>query len=292
MDTQERVPVDRTAAVAEPCAAPVAGATTFDRTTQVAACGPGEFEVELSPVWGSLVGVLGGALVAVSVRGIEAVVPDRHVRTIATSFARAGQPGPAQLRVDVVHASRSVTTAVATLSQNGRLLTTTRATLVTERAGPDWSAPRRLLDVRRENCVPIDPPWPMPHFEQAEGVLDPDRVPFTGAPVAEIRGYVRPIEPRPIDAAWLAMISDWFPPPAFVRLQPPSGGISVDLVVHVHRNVTDLGDRWLTAAFDVETAVGGLGVEHGRIAMEDGLLLAESFHTRWMADATPVPPSP
>lgn len=262
--------------------------TTFDRTTGVTATGPGEFEVQLSPVWGSLVGMLGGSLVAVAVRGLEATVPDRHVRTVSTSFSRAGQPGPAHLAVEVLHASRSVTIAVATLTQEGRLLTTTRGTLVGERAGPDWSAPQRLVNVDIEDCVPIEPPWPMPHFDQAEGVLDPHHVPFTGEPVAEIRGYVRPIERRPIDAAWLSMISDWFPPPAFVRLEPPGGGISIDLVVHIHRTVTDLGGSWLTGAFGIETAVGGLGVEHGRIATPDGRLLAESFHTRWTADAAPV----
>ena len=37
-------------------------------------------------------------------------------------------------------------------------------------------------------------------------------------------GHVRPLEPRPIDARWLTMILDWFPPPPFARLPDPSVG--------------------------------------------------------------------
>jgi len=96
---------------------------------------------------------------------------------------------------------------------------------------------------------------------------------------------LRPNETRPIDTAWLAMATDWFPPPAFVRIEPPTGGISIDLVTHIHRTLPALGDEWLTGAFEIETSASGLAVEHGRIATRDGVLLAESFHTRWTADA-------
>ena len=99
-----------------------------------------------------------------------------------------------------------------------------------------------------------------------------------------VRGYGRPLEPRPVDAAWLAMATDWFPPPAFVNLEPPTGGISVDLTTHVHRTMPDLGERWLAASFEILTSSGGLATEHGRIATEDGVLIAESMQTRWMIE--------
>ena len=78
---------------------------------------------------------------------------------------------------------------------------------------------------------------------------------------------------------------DWhFPPPAFVRLEPPTGGVSIDLTTHIHRPTVGLGeDEWLTGKFEIETSTGGLAVEHGVIATLDGVLVAESFQTRLTA---------
>ncbi len=258
--------------------------TSFDETTAVRPTNqPGVYDVDLSPRWSSLVGVLGGSLVAVAVRGIEALIPDRRVRTVATSFSRPTRPGPAQLRVEEIHSSRSITSAVATLIQDDQLAITTRATLVAPRTGVEWSTRRAILDIPVEQCVPIEPPEPVAAFEQLDGLLDPSSLPFTDGPRAVIRGYVRPKEPRPVDASWLAVVSDFFPPPAFVRVAPPTGGISVDLVTHIHHTLPATED-WLAASFHIDDSADGLAVEHGTIATRDGLVLAESFHTRWTAE--------
>ena len=85
------------------------------------------------------------------------------------------------------------------------------------------------------------------------------------------------------DAAWLAMILDWFPPAAFTRALPPVGARSVDYAVHLHRPAppTVSGEpSWLAGTFRADTAVDGLALEHGVIATPDGVVLAESFHTR------------
>ena len=96
-----------------------------------------------------------------------------------------------------------------------------------------------------------------------------------------VRGYLRPLQGDRVDSAWLAMATDWFPPPAFVRLEPPTGGISIDLTTHIHRpEVALTGDEWLVGSFHVETSSAGLAVEHGVLATTDGTLVAESFQTR------------
>ena len=93
--------------------------------------------------------------------------------------------------------------------------------------------------------------------------------------------HLRPLEPRAIDAAWLAMATDRFAPPAFVRLEPPTGGVSIDLTNHIHPPRVVLGDDdWLTGVFEIETSAAGLATGHGRIAQRDGALVAESFQTR------------
>lgn len=261
------------------------GPSEFDRTTEPQPTDrPGVFEVELSDLWASLVGVHGGYLAAIAVRSAELVEPARQVRTLTTGFLASAQPGPAEVNVREVRRGRSVSTLAVDLNQRGRAIATTRVTLVAPTGGIDWStwAPTTLAPV--EECVEITPPNSVEHFDRAEGLLDPSSVPFTDGERTIVRGYVRPVEGRPIDAAWLAMISDWFPPPAFVRLDPPAGGISVDLSTHIHHTLPRLADEWLTASFEIENSAGGLATEHGWIATTGGTLLAESLQTRWTAD--------
>lgn len=163
-------------------------------------------------------------------------------------------------------------------------MTMTRLTMLTERSGVEWTAapPQELPPV--EHCIPVEPPTDVAHFHRVDGLLDPSSVPFSGGARAMVRGYVRPLETRVVDAPWLAMATDWFPPPAFVRVAPPTGGISVDLTTHLHRPHLVLDeDEWLTGSFEVVTSTGGLAVEHGRIADRHGRLVAESFHTRLTA---------
>lgn len=258
--------------------------TDFERTTTVVPTNrPGEFSVDLDAGWSSLVGVHGGYMCALAVRGAEALGTDRTVRTITTSFLRSGEVGPATLTVRELRRGRSMSTVVTELHQGDRLLITSRLTLLTPREGVEWSTPVRLDLPARGECVRMDP-GRVSHFQRADGLLDPASLPFSNRNRAMVRGYVRPLEDQRVDSAWLAMATDWFPPPAFVRLEPPTGGVSVDLTTHIHRHDLTLGDdEWLQGAFEVDNSTRGLAVEHGVIAAHDGTLIAESFQTRLTA---------
>lgn len=256
--------------------------SAFDRSTLLTPLPgrEGEFSVELDDGWSSLVGVHGGYMCAIAVRGAESTVPDRPVRTLTTTFLRTGQVGPATLSVREVRSGRTMTTVVADLVQDGRHLITSRLTLLTDHTGVEWATPVAAELPPIEECVEMDA-GRVSHFDRVDGLLDPGSLPFSGGPRAMVRGYVRPLEGRPVDSSWLAMATDWFPPPAFVRLEPPTGGVSIDLTTHIHRPQVVLGDdEWLTGAFEITTSVGGLAVEHGHIATRDGVLVAESFQTR------------
>jgi acyl-CoA thioesterase len=257
-------------------------ATDFDRTTSVAPVegSPGEFAVELDQGWSSLVGVHGGYMVAIAVRGAESLVERRSVRTVTTSFLRTGSVGRATLSVRVVREGRTLTTMIADLAQDDRLLLTSRLTLMTARAGVEWHAPAPLDLPPPDECVRMDG-GRVVHFQRVDGVLDPRTMPSSGGERARVQGYLRPLEHGRIDAAWLAMATDWFPPPAFVRLDPPTGGVSIDLTTHIHQPGLVLDDAdWLTGSFEIETSAGGLATEHGRLLAPDGTLVAESFQTR------------
>lgn len=264
--------------------------TAFDRSTTLVPLDGGRdgtslFAVTLDEAWSSLVGIHGGYMCALAVRGAELVVPGRPVRTITTSFLRTGAVGrPALLSIRVARSGRSLATVHAELSQEGEIVTASRLTLMDHRPGVEWHAPVLGDMAAIEDCVPLDPPTRVVHFDQAEALLDPSSIPFTNGAKAIVRGYFRPLDNRPVDSAWLAMACDWFPPPAFVRVAPPTGGVSIDLTTHVHQAHVELGpDEWLKAAFEIEHSTGGLAVEHGRIVAPDGSLVAESFQTRLTA---------
>lgn len=259
--------------------------TTFDRTTSLVAHPdePGRFSVVLDDGWSSLVGIHGGYMSALTVKGAEAVAgTDRSVRTVTSSFLRTGRPGAAEVVVRTIRGGRTLSTVAADLVQDGKLLVTSRLTLLTERAGVEWSAPQPIDVLPIEECV--DFTTDVGHFDQAIGRLDPRRMPFSNGALARVSGYIRPLEPRVIDPAWLAMASDWFPPPAFVRLAPPTGGVSIDLTTHVHRTGLHLNDdEWLVADFSIDNSTGGLAAEHGRLTLPDGTIVAESLQTRLTA---------
>lgn len=245
------------------------------------------FEVDLDPSWSSLIGAHGGYMVAIAVRGAErlAGADDRGVRTVTTSFLRAGKIGPARLEVREIRRSRSLSTVVADLFQGERLVNTSRITFAVDRTGVEWAGSDPLSMPPPEACVPIDPPGDAHHLRRLEARLDPASLPFTDGDHAVVRGYFRPFDSHHVDAAWLTMAADWFPPPAFVRLAPPTGGISIDLTSHLHQPTVDLDDdEWLAGQFEIVTSTGGLATEHGRITRQDGSLVAESLQTRWTAE--------
>lgn len=259
------------------------GSTAFDRSTASTPLGgrPGKFLVDLDDDWSALVGKHGGYLCAIVVRAIESTVPGRLVRTMTTSFLRTGRVGPAWVSVRLVRRGRSVATVVADLVQDGELVLTSRCTLLESSPGVDWDA-RHPVDLPPPGaCAPFVPDGPVKHFARVESRFDPQQMPFTGDR-PRISGYLRPLEPRPLDPAWLVMASDWFPPPAFTVAEPPTGGVSIDLTTHVHRPGEMLGPHdWLVGSFEIDTSAGGIGVEHGRLTMQDGTLVAESFQTRF-----------
>jgi acyl-CoA thioesterase len=226
-------------------------------------------------------GVHGGYQTAIAVRAAEAVAPGRMVRTVAASFLRPGHVGPVVLDVTVLRSTRTFTTTVVTVAQDERPVLFVRATAIEPVVGHEWTAPVHDRPGPLEDAVAFTPPPQVHHFHQAELLLDPATIPTGTATDARIAGYVRPLEGRVLDAAWLAMTGDWFPPSPFRRVAIPVGGISVDYTVHVHRTVVLGPDEWLEAVFHTPTSSSGLALEHGTLATMDGTPVAETFHTRW-----------
>ncbi len=259
--------------------------TTFDRTTAITPDhnDPHVVHAMLDAGWSSLRGIHGGYLAAIAVRAAETHLEQRAVRSITMSFLRPAAIGQARLSIAPVRESRNLTTLAVDIGQEGTVAVA-RITATADVEATHWEHPRDLDLYPIEACVPLYPPDRVPHLEQANALLDPRGVPFTHGSEERLGGYVRPLEPRPIDAAWLAMLPDWFPPCSFVVHDPPTGGVSIDYTVHIHRTLATLDqDAWLAARFEAPVSRGGLALEHGIVLGPDGGAVAESFHTRWTA---------
>ena len=261
----------------------------FDQTAQLrpraAVDGLTSFDIELHDSWTSLRGVHGGYMASLAARAAERVAPNRAVRTVATSFLRPGGVGPAQLDVEVLRKGRSFTTLEVGLRQDGRLVCTSRVTTLTTTGGPEWAPQVTDRPAHLASCVAFTPPAAIRHFEHAELRIDPATTPDGTADFARVAGHVRPLDRRPVDAAWLVMIGDWFPPSPFRRLLPPLGGVSVDYTVHIHRlpsgeQASD-DDGWLEGVFVTADSTAAIALERGVLSDGDGITIAETFHTRY-----------
>jgi acyl-CoA thioesterase len=259
--------------------------TVFDETTRVTVTAPesGHMTAELSPAWASLRGIHGGYLNALAIKAALLIVGERAIRTVATTFLRPAGVGLVDLAVEPIRRGKTLTNVAVTISQASRPIVISRVT-ASMAEGERWDTTVDLALPPIEQCEPIAPPPHVRHFDHGEAVLDPASLPFSHGPLARVGGYLRPREARPIDAAWLGMALDWFPPAAFSRTDPPVGGVSIDYTIHIHRTLDSLGDdEWLQASFRADISAGGIALEKGLIADRGGHVLAESFHTRLTA---------
>ena len=216
-------------------------------------------------------------------RAAEAVAPARAVRTVAATFLRPGQVGPAVIDVAVLALDADLH-HVGGHDQPGRSAGRHRADHRhrSRSTGHDWSTPADDGPAPFAEAVPFTPPPQILHFHQADLRLDPATIPNGDADEARIAGYVRPKHGgRVVDTAWLTMIGDWFPPSPFRRVPIPVGGVSVDYTVHVHHTPVLGDDEWLQAVLQTPQSEAGLALEHGTISTVGGLVVAETFHTRW-----------
>jgi hypothetical protein len=264
----------------------VQSSTLFDSTTSVIPDPfvPGRFAVRLDEAWSSLVGVHGGYLAAVVIRAAQIVAGDRPIRTVSTVFLRPGSVGPAVVDVEVIRRGRSITNLSVTLSQGSKAVLVSQVVAARAFDSISWDTAGAIDLPPIESCVPIEPPPGIGHFEHGVALLDPADLPFSHGPRARVAGYMRPREPRAIDAPWMGMALDWFPPASFTRVDPPTGGVSISYTIHLHRTLPSMEvDEWLGGLFHVDISAGGIALEKGLITAPDGSILAESFHTRWTA---------
>lgn len=266
--------------------------TAFERDLGVEPLGGGRYAVRIDRSWWIVAGPSGGYVAALVLNAIRAEVDDplRPSRSLTVQFLRAPVEGPAEVEVVVERSGRTVTNVSARLHQHGATMVTALCALATARPAP----------VSFDETPGLPPgedggPLPMPE-DILPARVDPDRdapmrrhydlrwavgaLPFrpgSGGRVATARcgGWIRPVEPVPVDEVALVAMSDAWLPPIFSRVDRPLAVPTVDLTVHVRRLPEDPMD-FCFAEFDSPLALDGYLVEHGRLLDRHGRLLAES----------------
>ena len=117
-------------------------------------------------------------------------------------------------------------------------------------------------------------------------------VPFSAKPLPpgeapETGGWIALPEARPIDAAFIALCTDVWWPPAFQPLGRPAIAPTIDLTIHVRADVPPSGlpDQPVLGWYRSTAAHGGLMEEDAALFFPDGTLLA---HARQLAIFMPL----
>ncbi len=280
-----------------------APATDFDRATAISPLGDGRFAGEVEDGWGAPPGPNGGYLAAIVVRALErelAPAGERQLRSLALHYLRPSQPGPVEVVVEVVRAGRRFSTGRATVLQNGKeTIAALGAFSTTGLPGvATWSplppdaapAPARAADrLPSESYRPDSDAWlettpEMPSIVSRVKVAPRlGGVPFSGrelAPgeAAETGGWIELPTPRPIDAAYVALLADVWWPPSLEPLSVPAIAPTIDLTIHIRADLPPGGlpDQPVLGRFRTAAAVNGTMEEDGELFLPDGTLLAQS----------------
>lgn len=193
------------------------------------------FDIDVDPGWTVGLKPNGGYLLATAARAAGLALGTagsghRDPLAATAHFIRAPDPGPAEVRVDVLRAGRSASQARATIWQDQQACvdaTFTMATLPVDPTPPWWSdrCPFDLPAI--EKCVRLPAqregaPFTVPIMDRSDLRLDPAVLGFaSGQPSgdASLRGWISLADGRPSDPLAMLFFLDALPPATFELVQ-------------------------------------------------------------------------
>lgn len=213
-------------------------------------------------------------------RALANVLPHPDPFTVSTHFLRVAQPGPAEIRTEIVRAGRGHSTGEAHLVQDGRELLRCVATFgdLATIEGPTAIAiaPPALPPIEAcERSRPAPSPASIEaRLDVAIAASDLSWVRGEHNDRAELAGWIRLADGRDPDALSLVLFADAFPPPVLnLRAVRTPWIPTLELTVHVRARPAR---GWLRAAFRTRALVGGYLEEDGELWDSRGTLVAMS----------------
>lgn len=256
---------------------------SFDADIAVRQDSPGTFDLDVPAHWQVGRGTTnGGYVAAVITRALEEAVgdPGRFPRSLTVHYLARCGPGPARVAMTVERQGRTLTNLSARMSQGGAVVALALAA---------FGGPRPGLDFQHQPMPEAPPPEELRSWQRDGGPAFAANWdyrwcvggrPFTQAPEAVSGGWIRPREPRLLDAPLLAAMADAGPPPVLMLMDRPRGIVpTIDLTVHFQAAVPPEGagpDDFSFALFSSRVGARGYWGSDGVIWSRDGLVLAQA----------------
>jgi acyl-coenzyme A thioesterase PaaI-like protein len=226
-------------------------------------------------LWVANSGPWGGYVAALLTKAIGAAVGELPVVTLNVHFLRRLEEGEARVTVDVEALGGRVGHVVARVTQHDRTGAVALATLgrnpqddfVTDYPRPD-APPAESVRRRAESSHPY-----MQHLDVRPTVLVR---PWSGDNEGTLAGWIRLVEPRPLDLPLLAALPDGWMPGTWARLQQPSGKVTVDLTTHFRSDIAAGDDGWCFIRIRTRHVERGFADEECEVWGADGRLLSQS----------------
>jgi acyl-CoA thioesterase len=257
--------------------------TQFDDDTAVTRLDAETFSAKIQPSWWVAFGPNGGYLAAIILRSMYQMLSDEAWQPISLTlqYTEAAAVGACQVITHVERKGRSLATLSARLVQGDRLCVLALAAFSLPRVGAITFAERVMPAVPSPDQIP-----PMAaaetfpaftgRFDYRWAIGDP---PFSGSARAEVGGWIRLAEPRPIDSLLVAAFLDCWVPAVFPRLTHQEAVPTVDLTIHFRARLPlpDCGEHdFALGVFTSHFATGGFFEEDGELWSANGILLAHS----------------
>lgn len=248
----------------------------FDRALELQRDGQ-TYRAELDPeLWVSDVGPWGGYVAALFTKPIVDAVAELSLVSLTVHFLRRFDPGPAEVQVAIEARGNRVGHVSARLVQGGRAGAIALATLgrnpqpdfVSDHLPRPAAPPPHEVPRRAESSHPY-----MQHLDVRPTVLVR---PWSGENEGTLAGWIRLVEPRPLDLPLLAALPDGWMPGTWARLQEPSGKVTLDLTTHFRGEPQRDDDGWCFIRVRTRHVERGFADEECEIWGPDGRLLSQS----------------
>lgn len=252
----------------------------FDQETQTQALEDGHYRGHVSPAWNIGANPNGGYLVSVALNAMRQAVPHPDPVSVTTHFLRPGSADtPCTVTVAVIRVGKTLSTVRATLSQQDKTRIEVLAAFsdLAVAAGvdthlsvpaPDFphpeDCPARTGDLQNLDLAIVN---------RTDVRLHPDFAIPGQARRAQMAGWIRLVDKRPVDVDCLPLFADAFPPSPLALLGPIGWVPTIELTVHVLRRPAP---GWIRARFETDELNQGRMIESGMLWDSQGNLVAQS----------------
>lgn len=242
--------------------------------------------VSIPAHWGQGRAVYGG-LVAALLYHAMAGHTDAPLRTFAVTFVGpVATELPVRIEVEVLRQGKSVTSLLARACQGDATLSVAQASFgvgrpsVIDVSAVPVATMKALPECTRIDYVKGETPEYVRHLDMRWGI---GALAFTATPSPAIGGWMRVREPVPgqrLDAAYLLLLADAWPPAVLPHLPAPTAGSTLSWTIELMQPMPEMNtEQWLRYRAQIEHARDGYGHTAAAIWSDTGALVAISRQT-------------